>query len=303
MWSIHQFKDISPSEAKASLAGLDKVGIVPLYEKVPLDTGLDAAVVSHDDDGYPRVSSVKNTPKVWGIKNLTTGTVNFGAAKNYTPLGHETALTPVLDAVDRIGLKTLVSLENHHDVSELFILFPDLVANDHQEGIQLGVRFKNVYNDKKSFKGTAFGWRLACANGALYSTTFGDLVISAWHTPAHVKAIPDKVEVFIEGILQRSHILENTIDNAIKAELAFKDYAEVANTLNPVTESKKIAEVVASIVKDPAHTNKWELYNAITEFASHEAITHTTRERLVSDAEKALLGSKPFAPIPVPAVA
>lgn len=303
MWSINQFKETSPSEAKASLAGLDKVGLVPLYEKVPLDHTLDAALVSHDDDGVPHVSSIKNAPKVWGIKNLTTGTVNFGAAKNYTPLGHEEAFSPVLDAIDHLGLNTLINIENHHDVAELFVLFPDLTVNDHAQGIEMGVRFKNVYNDKKSFKGSAFGWRLACSNGALYSVTFGDLVISTWHTEAQVRAIPEKVELFVEGILQRSHLLENTIDNAIKAELAFKDYAEIANTLAPVTESKKIAGVAADLVKNPEHTNKWELYNAITAFASHENITHTTRERLVSSAESALLGSKPFAPLPIPVVA
>src|SRR5574343_486292 len=97
MFSIHNIKDVTPSDAKGLLAGLN---------------------------------------------NLNTGKIHFGAAKGYTPLNHEDALDPVLTAADHLGLNTLINIDNHHDVVEAFILFPDLMVNDHQDGIQMGVRFK-----------------------------------------------------------------------------------------------------------------------------------------------------------------
>lgn len=303
MFSIHAFKDMSPSDAKGVLAGLDKAALVPLYEKVALDPKLDNKILGYNDDGRLFVDgSMKQTPKVYGLKNLNTGTVHFGAAKNYMPLNHEDALDPVLTAADHLGLNTLINIDNHHDVVEAFILFPDLMVNDHQDGIQMGVRFKNQYNDKKSFKGSAFGWRLACANGMLATKTFGELVITAWHTEKQVLGIPAKVEEFIDGILQRSHLLEVQIDNAIAAKVSFKDYAEIANTLAPITESKKIADVAALQIDNPEKTNKWELYNAITAYASHEQISHIKREALIGNAEAKILHGTVI-PIPVPVVA
>jgi len=298
MFSIRSFKEMTPSDAKGVIAGLDKAALVPLYEKVPFDASLDNKVLGYNDEKLFLDGSLKETPKVWGLKNLNTGTVHFGAAKNYAPLNHEDALDPVLTAVDHLGLNTLINIDNHHDVVEAFILFPDLMVNDKQEGIQMGVRFKNVYNDKKSFKGTAFGWRISCANGLLLTQTYGDLVISAWHTEKQVLSIPHKVETFIEGILQRTHLFEAKIEEAVSAKVTFLDYAEIANTLAPVTASQKIADAAAQEIKDPEKTNKWELYNAITAYASHEDVSHITRERLINDAEKKILYGN-LVPIPV----
>jgi hypothetical protein len=175
------------------------------------------------------------------------------------------------------------------------------MLNEDREGggMMYGLRFNNRYDEKTTFKGHVFCWRVACLNGSTHAQ-LGEMSISAMHVESHIDRLRDTIDRFVTSMLSNAHRLESVIDNAIASQINFTDYDEVVRTLTAnVTGSDRRSKVIADVV--PLETNRWQLYNAITEHTSHAPnVSWKTRDRLLASAERTVLMAPTLAPVPMP---
>jgi hypothetical protein len=135
--------------------------------------------------------------------------------------------------------------------------------------------------------------------------TFAQIIetfqVKTFHNNPSIDTLSDDIQDFINGILQSSHRIQDVIEAAQSSPVNFKDYEEIKNSLKPILGTDKAAEAVAATV--PESTNRWDLYNSITAYASHnDRVRLTTRDELVRKAERILTVDN-FTPIPVPVTA
>ncbi len=292
--NVQNFHEASAAEAMRGVAKLDGVTTIPLYRATPDAKGITNPITGETFDGYQELGNHV------GVMNTRTGAVTMTASNRYETIQHSEVFGHVLEAVDPLKEKTMISLENHGNDAELYILFPGMKVNDRADGMMPGVVFRNTYKHKDSFRGSFFGWRVRCLNGSIHSEAFGDLRLNVWHTAGHVSTVDEKIREFIEGMLMNCSKLELIIDAAANSEVKFKDYKEMANTLNPIVGGERRAEHIATSL--PLTTTRWDIFNAITYEASHgDHISPGTRNRLMASAERNVLMVDTLAPVPMAA--
>jgi len=276
---LQRYRDMTADEARSVVRGLDGAEIVPLYK-----------------ESGGEYSPLEN---IHGLRNTATGKVTMSVSGRYHPLTHEEGFMPVLDAIEHAGIDRNMKMwvGDHRDSAELYILFPDLVFNEDRDGgtMMYGLRFMNRYDVKTSFKGQVFCWRLACANGSTHGE-LGELSISAYHVESHIQNLEGEISGFITKMLSSVTYLDSIIDTAIESQIEFPDYTSLAQTLGEVTGSARRGVAVADML--PLETNRWQVYNAITEHASHAPkMSWKTRDRLLDVAERRVLMADSLIPV------
>lgn len=281
--NIQNYHEATPEEARRAIRGLDGVDTVPLYRV--------------RGDAYEAIENI------FGVRNTATDKITMSVSGRYKPISHLDGFTQVLDAIEHadIGHDMMVSLENHNDTAQLYVLFPSLMFNEDRDGggMMYGFRFKNQYDAKTAFRGHVFCWRVLCKNGSTHAR-LGELQVSAMHVDSHIQSLREKIDEFITGMLSTATRLDQLIDDAIESPIYFNNYDEVVHTLTHyVTGSDRRSKVIAESV--PLETNRWQMYNAITEHASHAPkVSWQTRDRLLDAAERNVLMVKTLDPIAVP---
>jgi len=281
--NIQNYHEATVEEARRAIRGLDGVDTVPLYRV--------------RGDAYEAIENI------FGVRNTSTDKITMPVSGRYKPISHLDGFTPVLDAIEHadIGHDMMVSLENHNDTAQLYVLFPSLMFNEDRDGggMMYGFRFKNQYDAKTAFRGHVFCWRVLCKNGSTHAR-LGELQVSAMHVDSHIQSLREKIDEFITGMLSTATRLDQLIDDAIESPIYFNNYDEVVHTLTHyVTGSDRRSKVIAESV--PLETNRWQMYNAITEHASHAPkVSWQTRDRLLDAAERNVLMVKTLDPIAVP---
>lgn len=281
--NIQNYHEATPEEARRAIRGLDGVDTVPLYRV--------------RGDAYEAIENI------FGVRNTATDKITMSVSGRYKPISHLDGFTPVLDAIEHadIGHDMMVSLENHNDTAQLYVLFPSLMFNEDRDGggMMYGFRFKNQYGAKTAFRGHVFCWRVLCKNGSTHAR-LGELQVSAMHVDSHIQSLREKIDEFVTGMLSTATRLDQLIDDAIESPIYFNNYDEVVHTLTHyVTGSDRRSKVIAESV--PLETNRWQMYNAITEHASHAPkVSWQTRDRLLDAAERNVLMVKTLDPIAVP---
>ena len=184
--NIQNYHEATPEEARRAIRGLDGVDTVPLYRV--------------RGDAYEAIENI------FGVRNTATDKITMSVSGRYKPLSHLDGFTPVLDAIEHadIGHDMMVSLEDHNDTAQLYVLFPSLMFNEDRDGggMMYGFRFKNQYDAKTAFRGHVFCWRVLCKNGSTHAR-LGELQVSAMHVDSHIKP-PGKIDEFI-WVCSRRH--------------------------------------------------------------------------------------------------
>jgi len=283
--NIQNYHEATVEEARRAVRGLDGADLVPLYRQTP---GAD---------------TYEQAENIFGVRNTATEKITMPVSGRYQPISHQDGFRPVLDAIEHAGIghDMMVNLENHRDTAELYVLFPDLMFNEDREGggMMYGLRFKNQYDAKTAFRGHVFCWRVLCLNGSTHAR-LGEMHVSAMHVDSHVQGLQTQIDSFITTMLSNAHRIEQVVDAAIESPINFRDYDEVVRTLTAVvTGSDRRSKVIADNV--PLETNRWQMYNAITEHASHAPkMTWQTRDRLLDAAERNVLMTREVTPVAMP---
>ncbi len=288
MGNIQNYHEATAAEARNAVRGLDGVTTVPLYRQ---------RINGDDGAGY------REAENVFGVLNTSTDRITMPVSSRYTPLSHYDGFNPALDAIEHAGIdhEMMVSLENNRDEAGLYVLFPDLMFNEDREGggMMYGLRFRNHYNKKMSFRGHVFCWRVQCLNGSTHAQ-LGEMVVSAMHVDSQIQSLRDQIDTFVTRMLSNASMIEQVVGNAIESPINFRDYDEVVRTLTAtVTGSDRRSTAIAEAI--PLETNRFQMFNAITAHASHAPkISWQTRDRLLDMAERNVLMAREVVPVPMP---
>ncbi|MFA6694991.1 MAG: hypothetical protein WCR85_00040 [Sphaerochaeta sp.] len=277
---IQDYHEASVDQARQAIQTLDGVDIIPLYRE--------------NEGNY------EQTKNIYGVVNTGTNKVTMPVSHRYKPLSHIGGFGPALDAIESadIDREMMLNIENHGDTAELYVLFPEMMFNEDKEGggMMYGLRFRNQYDQKTSFRGHVFCWRVQCLNGSTHAR-LGEMIISARHVDSHIQSLSEKIHTFVEHMVANAGQVETVVDAAIESPVNFSDYDEIVRTLTgTVTGGERHSKDIAPAI--PLETNRWQIFNAITDYASHSnRVSWKTRDRLLDNAERNILMAGTVSPI------
>lgn len=286
------------NQAAQLVSQLDKAMEIPLYFKLPESMtpfGEPYKIPVAGGGDIEIKPGFHEVPHNKGVINLRSGTLAAVVGQNYSVLQHGDALGTTINTIESLGMKAMYKVENDGNVARMEVLFPDItIKDDSKEGILLGVRMMNSYDKSTSFRGEFFGYRKVCSNGMYSSKILGEISISAMHVGENFSRLEQDVLKFVRHVVDSPQVVEKKIVEAIDAILNFKDKEQVYDTVFSQWQNMSAAEKISEAI--PLHTNRWQVFNAMTRFLSHEDITHRTRDNLAKVAEKVLLNDN-FAPV------
>lgn len=279
--NIQSFNEATPAEARIACGMLDGVKLIPLWEECEDEPGM-----------------FKECGRVQGVKNTCTGNVLMGVSSIYDVLPHQRAFGTVLDAMNEVSEDALIKIENHGNTAELYALYPSLRIKDDAKGMMMGVRFVNRYDQRQAFSGQTFCWREACLNGSTH-VELGTFTVKTRHTINEVTedGLKDKIARFIFNIKDSTQKMEDIVQAAISSEVTFRNFDQVAATLLPILRTQKATAAVTPTIA--LKTNRWEIFNAITAYASHGDVSNGTRNDLIRKADSKVLAVGELVPVAI----
>jgi len=195
---------------------------------------------------------------------------------------HRQAFLPFVSALREKGITLKGVVKNDGGIAEIEALFDNYgIQPKDGEVIAVGVRLQNSYN-KRGFVGQSFGKRLVCSNGMISTVETASMKVV--HTD--LATLDQTFQHFISSVVKGVETLEEKINKAIEEEL---ELAEARGILHLYFGKKMTAELMRIFQKNLGNKNKWQLYNAITNYASHQGKDEKQYEKLLKIADRLLV--------------
>lgn len=252
----------------------------------------------------------KDTHDFKGIYNARTKELVQVASKHYTVIQHRDILEAIHDSLKARGLNVKGRLDNFGNSVRLDVVFPGVsVKDDTKKGISLGIRATNSYDRARSFKLEMFAFRMLCQNGMSLGKALDNIKEVVFHFGNKTKEfVRDIVSKFIEKVVASSGDLQNLVQQSIKDKLDFrttsklleklivfkKHRGKILEKLNISTiekyDKKKKKRSFEYVKEDKKESvTRWELYNAITNYTSHEdKLGQSTEDNIQNVAQEIL---------------
>lgn len=235
----------------------------------------------------PKETALYNATAYVAIWNLTKDQLEtIVERKNSCVLQHKDAMGVFVRVAKKLGLNVSGNLKNHGGEVLVEALFDNMKAEDgSKEGITLGVRLENNY-DKRGYPNfivEPFGTRGVCVNGMMLGKFIGSVFQKHRKLADLDKALHEYIGKILATVKER---LERQIVKA--KEDVFKEEEDVNEVIMGELSSKKIAQRVKQLLEDKDVT-RYTVYNAITQYATHDARDEKQRVRLQNIAQRVLV--------------
>jgi len=268
-------------------------------EKVAINNTAD--IVKFAD----KFDTAKFTPVFWGdnkaktdnyqgVYNIEGKALAMIASKAYTIIQHKDVLRSLGESLKEKNLQVSGVIRNYGNVIVGGLVFGNLgqsIKDDSKQGVKLGIRFTNSYNRVTAFRLEMYGFRMVCQNGMILGKAMNNVVQATFHmgkekSLEHLKKISTK---FIDDAIESSTQLQTYVSECMKDSVA---WTQLGKLLEKIFVSQVHRENIAKLfgisiieVTDKktkkVHYNyvlekngvknltRWQLYNAITQYASH----------------------------------
>jgi hypothetical protein len=279
---------LTADEMNERIQTLDQAELVPLFYQLPGSMfGDDNAFINEDGKEYYRGENYQ-IPGQFGIINKKSCNIVNTVSSRYHLVQHKEIFSTILNALEHAGLEDpLYHIENDGDLVRLEGMFNSYkLHDDSKSGIIPGFRFIHGY-DNTAIKGEFYGMRLVCLNGMTSSQLVKDHSFSIRHL-SNVGKADEMIGTFINNILSSIELIEDTVSDAMDIELKFDNMELMSEFLEPILGQKQMATKLA--YKLPLETTRYNVYNAITEYATHGDVTRVARDKILRNAEKVLIG-------------
>ena len=250
----------------------------------------------------------KNSARIidnrWGIKNLKTGEIVDFCSDKYSILQHVDAVGMVTASLRSFGIEARGNLRNYGNAIAVEILFDNvairkngeimqsnMIVPDGAKGIQLGIRFVNSFNKSTGFRGYGFGWRLACSNGMYLTSILPEIAFGVKHTGDVVGRVADQMKRAILKLIDEKGAVITHVQKAQDDKIVFENQKQLVATLAGYVGSEKQATNIIETTGGRLDLNpsRWELYNAVTDYATHTQMSYPMQDRISRGAEKILI--------------
>lgn len=207
--------------------------------------------------------------------------------RNSNLIQHADAFLMFQEAMNEKKADISGTLKNHGGEVIVEALFKDLFVGEGDDTIQVGCRLVNNYNTKGGpfFRGEFFGYRSYCSNGMI----LGKVTVcnfSVKHTK--ISDLQKKMMEFIGGIYDNAETLQEIINDADKEKLEVEEAEEI---LLSIFRRKKFVKKLQELFEKRDLT-RYIVYNAITNYATHQAKNESQRVKLQQIAQKVLTKPK-----------
>lgn len=235
--------------------------------------GLDRAeartvLVQRDgtQDHVVETVTAKNYKAVWNIDNNSLSCI---AGKDYAIVQHDDVVKQFVEVLQTLGLNGTGHARNMRDRVEVKFLFDGLdLINDGAQGIKLGVRIVNSYNKTHCLHGELYAWRVVCSNGMMLGEAINGIVLKR----AHIGEIDVRKEIrnFLKAAIDSSERLKKLVSIAMEDTLEW-DYCK--KILGVICYQQKYKDWLEERMKQRyesgAPITRWDIYNMITDLATH----------------------------------
>jgi hypothetical protein len=262
--------------------------------------------ISINDGGV--VKEVKNYK---GIYNVTKGEFCAAVVPHYNLVSHKEYFDSFAEAMSRLGMKYTMTLKQSGNRAFADIEFQgrNLKFDKLGEEFTTGVRLINSYDKTTGLNVIPKFTRLACTNGMILSRS--EKTLSIKHHSKILAEIGAFVETRLATIIQKDAELQTWVSDSMKDSIEWLSCCRILQNLfeqpKHLEEILKRLEIDLIYVKDkkskkPMYSylwkseakkkdkiNRWQLYNAITNYLTFgEQITPHIEDQFHRKAEQIL---------------
>jgi hypothetical protein len=256
------------SEMDNEIMALPRAEVVPVY---------------HENGEKSKFSVVKDVE----------GTHEYAAVSDrYSLIQHTDALYKVLDAVQGAGIDGNGRTKYFGGKCYMDMTFSNMKVEDPTgTDINLGYSVRNTYDATGGVTLFPFALRGICSNGMLFNST-PDLklnIVSIRHMGDIVQKVTRGIKNLMEQTLRIEGVFVEMIDRASQNIIEFKGN-ELELTMAEYTGSKLSARriIESSKMSLNQEITQWDIYNALTQYASWNATNAPEYERLQRGAERVI---------------
>jgi hypothetical protein len=246
------------------------------------------------------------------VVNTKTNEVAQIASPNYKILPHADFFSMTSDLIRQAGsddVKGYILETNGGDSYTARLIFNDIEIEEPNKGanIKVGMEFSNSYDSVYSARGRAFYLRMSCTNQMIMQNIIPECMFSRSHNAinemALLEAVTIRAERFMSNLVSSGAKFKNVMENAIETELYYEHPIQVQNLFEDIfggeRHAKKMIDGINHVAtKEPNNKyslTKWDLYNMVTDYASHKEVTPNVFESILQKAESKILLNKNLA--------
>lgn len=280
---------------------------VPVYDMVKGENGYEFP----DNFYFDGATAVINT---------TTNSVAQIAGPLYQILQHRDYFCGVVDLLQEKGLTEAhgYAVEgNNGNTWNVRLIFDGFEITEPGFGrnIKIGGEFSNSYDSKFAARGRAYFMRLSCYNQMVLQNVIPECIFSRNHVAEDETTLLDIVQLqtknFVGNLMNSGAKFKRVMTKASSDDIEIQKVAQLDQLMLDIFKTPSHAEGIAKLAEKElvrpysgaTHyiTDRWELYNAATNYASHNDLTPQIQDMILYRAEKNFLNARK--PIEVPAVA
>ena len=245
----------------------------------------------------PLYRALNNPTSFNCVVNDHTNEAVCTTSQMYSIIQHKQAIDTVLLGLQGEGIEAKGIIKDYGNVAVLELLFDNAVkANDNQP-VTMGIRFVNSFNKSTGFSGGAYAWRQICSNGMHAMALLRNTNIYFKHIGEAELRMEKAIGKFMNNLTRNEELLVSFINTALDTPVRFKDNAEKIATIAAYVGSERRAKSVIEVTGIPNDTDVYSLYNAITDYASHQEMSYSMVNTLQQGAQHLLSNARDFSVI------
>lgn len=224
---------------------------------------------------------------VW---NVTQDHLACIASNGYKIIQHQELLDAFKDACGRLNLEPKIKVQQHGDRAYIDVLFPKakMVLKQKGEEFFSGFRIINSYDKTTGIIVVARLMRMVCSNGMIVP------VMTAPFKYRHNQPMADNFAGYFEKALaetiNRQPTLQKLVNEGMQDSIEWDAVLKITKNL---FLWERHVEAIKSRLEPGRPATRWELYNAITHYATHgEHITPHLDMWLQKRAQKVLTNNQ-----------
>lgn len=251
-----------------------------------------------------------------GIFNVGKNELAQVASKHYQIIQHQDVLRAIGQKLTEKNLDVSGVAWNFGNQIRTDLVFQNgkVPIKDDAKGIRLGIRAINSYNKSTSFRLEMFGYRMICQNGMVLGQALNNIREVTFHMGAekNMAYISSVVERFIDQVIASSEALQRYVNESIADSVAWDNIGKilekylqhnkhreaicqqlgisVIEVYDKKTKKRSFSYVLEKEGKE--NVTRWDFYNAITNYATHNPLGLSVENNLQDIAQKVL--KRPF---------
>ena len=219
------------------------------------------------------------------IWNLNTKTLGCIASNGYNIIQHREVVSSLLTALNNLNINYTFDVRSDGHRMFFDVKFPDtrMLIKKGEEFIG-GLRLVNSFDKTTGLLIMPRMERLVCSNGMILNHFITGFSIR--HNQKLVEDFQIIVEKSINNMINSSSVLKAMINKCLEDSVEWK-FAE--RILFNLLHRKKHVEAIIEILKKEESVTRWDIYNSITQYATHGAQLKPSVENWLQNKAQSLL--------------